>query len=326
MGSQKVIEEFPIASYLSRFVTVYDGGGVSFRADCFHCSGKGTFSVNRLVMGFHCFRCNPRWGGHGPPVWEGKAGLVKLVRLLERCERKTAWQRIFQLTGAPVALKSRSRVSRALVPEEAVPLAGLPESEPAVAMLIRRGVQHLIPLAFVAIGGRYHERLILPALHFDQLQGSECKSVYESQKPKSLLHPEAFPAGTTVYTSRWWNKESRRAVVTESIFDAEMFEGVENAIGTYGGGLTPGQSVLLSKMGIRELVWFLDGERNAWRTTINCIRKRTLSLFDNYVFPVPLDEDPNSLGRARCAELLETIVPVESDLDLLTLSANWGLL
>ncbi len=311
---QEAIDRFPIISWLQQHFRVRDSGRDQLRIDCPVCKGLRTLSVNRDTKQFHCFRCDD--GGMGGTVWNGRAGLFGFLMIVERISAKAAAHRIRAMAGLPDAPRQLyvQVPSASTWPREALPLSAAPLTHPSVRMLADRGVGHLIPHAKLCVDGEFSDRVLIPCNFFGELTGFEAKT-YVGASPKSLLR--YFTSGRGhVYSSRHWDSTIDFCVVTESILDAETL-GV-NAIGLFGSVLRDEQLIDLLELrnrGVRKLIWFLDGD--ALKKQNNSIRRKTSLFFENFSILSPHGEDPNSLGRERCWNLLSQARPIADELDLL---------
>jgi len=307
------IDQFPVVGWLSRHVTVYDRGGQQIYADCPMCRAKKKLSIDRGRGLFHCFKC--REGGHGGDIWSGGANLLRFIKIVEQCEWRDAFRMVYELAGVPEpAWQPKEKVAPRL-PNDLFRLLDLGPEERSVKLLETRGVAHLIQSASLCLDANsdYFERVIIPCSFLDEDHGFEAKATTPSQSPKTL-YPAWMPTEQTVYTSKRWDPTSSRVVVTESVFDAETFFGVENAVGTYGSNLHDGQVLALFELGVSDLIWAWDGD--AWESTKKAIRK-TFGLFRNFVLPIPDREDPNSLGTAWCSSALRSsLVQIKTEWDL----------
>lgn len=233
-----------------------------------------------------------------------------------------AYRYILSQSGLPDREIAPRRTGQPLIPPEAIPLKELPDHEPARQLLIRRHVPQLIPISYVCASGYYKDRVVLPCLELDILRGSECKAIYKAEN-KSLFHPPGeFPRANTVYTTRVWNPNSKRLVVTESILDAETFSGIENACGTYGSELSEGQVVAILGLGAEEIVWALDGD--AHDKVLKAFKKYGSDLWNNSIIQFGQKEDPNSVGPFECAKRLTNRKKIETEWDLMSLAIEWG--
>lgn len=305
------IRDFPIVAWLSEHAEVQDRGGRNITLKvCPICGGNKTFSVWREPRVAHCFRCNE--GGHGGSTWNGRAGLVRLVSILEHISFADSIKFIFERSGYPDPPVQARETPKRIFPEEAISLKGVSDSDPAVAYLKRRKIQHLQDEASVCLSGQYSGRIILPCRFLDKVIGFEAKS-YTNQKPKAL-YPEWHDSFDQVHTTRFWDLNSTVCLITESIVDAET--ALHNAVGLFG-GLKLGQINRLLDLKDRKIdkfVWCLDGD--AWHKTKKNIVKHTLNLFRNFVVKMPKGEDPNSLGSEKLWELAGGGWEIKDEFDL----------
>lgn len=316
----QAIADFPMIAWLSEHTKVYDKGGRNFYVDCPICGGSKTLGVWREVKVSHCFRCDPAEGGRGDGIWNGKAGLVKMISLLEHISFGEAIQFVYQRSGYPDPPRTRETIPKILLPEESMSIRDTPDSDPVVKYLKGRDLLHLKSDARVCLDGQYKGRLVLPIFYLGELIGFEAKS-YTKQKPPSLF-ASWFETYDNIYTSRRWNFEYQICFITESIFDAESVE--LNGIGCFG-GFKQGQISKLLELkskGIRQFIWFLDGD--AWDKQVKHILTKTINLFQNFVVPMPKDKDPNSLGRDGCLKLAAEARRVADEFDLTRLSLEFG--
>lgn len=307
------IEQFPLLIWLQQHFNVRDSGRESLRIDCPVCKGARTLSVNRTTKTFHCFKCDE--GARGGAVWTGTASLFAFIALFEKLSPKATADRIRSLAGIPDAGWAPRETLSTTWPREAVQLSQSFSTHPSVQMLVNRGVGHLVDRCRVCVEGEFSHRILLPNNFFGAVTGFEAKS-YVNAKPKSLLR-HFTQEHAHVYTTWSWDKKCDFCVVTESILDAETL-GV-NAIGIFGSVLRDEQVLSLLQLraaGIRRLVWFLDGD--AVKKQANSIRRKTLLLgFDNLNILSEGGEDPNSLGRERCWNLVSRASPIGDSFDLL---------
>lgn len=319
---QEAIQEFPIVSYARRHLNVYpnDGGKVVY-ADCPFCKGKKKLGIYRYNRVATCGRC--REGGHGGGIWTGTASLPRLIKLLEGCTWREAFKLIYSMAGLPEPKWTPpDKVGVPELPEGCVSLSDCLDTEPAVLYLQRRHVGHLRHSAHLCIGGRYHERIILPTYYKDQLTGFEAKAIHVAAEFKSL-YADDMETDATIYTTRTWHEGQKAVAVTESVLDAETFSAIgKNAIGCYG-AFKEGQLVPLHELGVEQLVWFLDGDvpwKKLWRAiTI------TMPFFENYVVPMPIGKhDPNSQGPSGCQSLWDQKQRVTDHLDFMHWGLQWG--
>lgn len=304
----KAIDSFPVVRWLSDRTQVWDNGGDNVWITCPVCKTRKKLGVHRIDKKSQCFKCNE--GGAGGSVWDGRAGLIKLIEIVEGCDKRRAIDRIFELSGVQDVAWTPKELPPSQIPAGAIPLASCPQ-HPAVQMLHRRGCAHLIPTSFIAATGEYSHRVIMPVEWFGELLGFDAKA-YGRGQPKSLF-PEWQPAGA-MHATAGWDHSADFAVVTESVLDAETIR--VNAVGLLGSVLRPGQLVRLLRLrqeGVRRLVWFLD--HDAWRKQYNAIFRHACR-FENYVVRLGAGDDPNSLGYARCWELIAAATHVRDGLDL----------
>lgn len=308
---RQAISTFPISTWMRERMKVYDTGGKNIQADCPVCLGKAKLGVSRFKKVAQCFKCSD--GGAGGSIWNGRADLIKLIRLVEKCDYRTALQTIFRSSGIAEPVWRREEQIDRGIPEDAIPLWETSPLHPSRKELARRGMDHLSAISHVCVTGPYEGRVILPAMWFDEVDAWEAKA-YMSIKPKSLF-PDWFETGHSIYTTRKWDTNADFAIVTESIFDAETF-GI-NALGLYGSTLHEGQVIRLLSLaarGIKRLVWALDFD--AWKKQAKAILSWTEMHFQNLVAPLPAWSDPNSLGWARCWELVQNAHPVSDATDI----------
>lgn len=304
---KEAIDRFPVVRWLDVRTKVRDSGGENVMITCPVCRSQ-KLGVHRSRRTAQCFKCNEGGAGHG--VWDGKSGLIGLIQLIDRCDRRTAIDIIFRESGVPDYGYTPKEIPETKLPAEAIPLSKAP-LHPAAQMLHNRQCGHLVPTSYVCVDGRYSHRVLLPVQWFGELVGFDAKT-YANGTPKSL-----FPMWQTsgaVHSTAAWDHSADFAVITESVLDAETV-GI-NAIGILGSVLRPAQlSKLLEikQQGVRKLVWFLDFD--AWRKQYNAILRKT-GRFDNYVVPLSEDADPNSLGREKCWQLIEQATLVRDELEL----------
>lgn len=323
-ATQEAIDAFPIVRWLRGHTKVHNTHGNVVYADCPICGGQRKLGIYRQSKNGSklavCGRCKD--GGHGRGRWDGVAGLPAFVKLLEDCDWRRAFQLIHELSEVPEARwePDRNDDGPPDLPDGRLPLDELGHDEPAVRLLVDRGVEHLVQSSFLCIGHRkFHERIILPCHQGEIYTGFEAKATYDSQSPKSLF-PFGMATQSTVYTARNWNPDDTRAAVTESVLDAETFHTLnKNAVGCYG-AFKPEQAVPLLDLGIEELFWFLDGD--AW-DKLPGVLSHTLPFFENYLVPMPADADPNAVGARGCDELWDKAKKVESIVEFLLLTEEW---
>jgi len=303
------IEKFPIIRWLESRTKLHDNGSMNVHIDCPVCGSSKRLGIHRTKKTGQCFKCNE--GGAGGKVWSGTTGLIGLIQLIEKCDKRTAVDRIFELAGMPDTGYQHKHVTAGL-PRDAIPLSSLSPLHPAREMMQRRGA-HLIDHCSVCIGGPHSHRVIMPIRWFGELRGFEAKA-YTQATPKSLT--TLFNANG-IYSTIGWDHTQDFAVITESVLDAETLK--VNACGILGSVLRDGQLNSLLKLrdeGVQRLVWFLDFD--AWRKQYNTIFRKT-GRFDNYVVPLREDSDPNDLGYEKCWELVSKAIHVRDPLDLFNL-------
>lgn len=323
-ATQEAIEAFPVVRWLRSHTTVHSSMGGVVYADCPICQGKRKLGLYRRSKGGSklavCGRCKD--GGHGQGRWGGVAGLPAFVKLLEGfAEWRDAFKFIHEMAEVPEAewKPDRSNAGPPQLPDGCIPIDNLRDDERAVALLRERHAWHLHDRASLCIGGKYHERLILPCYQQEVYTGFEAKATHPGQELKSLYPPE-MDTREILYTSRNWQGDDTRAALTESVLDAETFHSLSrNAVGCYG-GLKMEQVSILLDLGVEELYWYLDGD--AWELIPKGLR-HTLPFFDNYLVPMPADEDPNSLGPDGCDELWDRARLVTSLTDHMALTEEW---
>lgn len=317
---KEAIADFPIEAWARSNLEVRSSGSRVIYADCPFCKGKKKLGIYRYNRVATCGRC--RDGGHGGE-WGGTASLPKLIKLVENCSWRDAFQIIYSMAGLPEPAWTPDDSTQVVpqIPEDAIPLSGCSETEPAVQLLRKRHAGHLRDSAFICIGGRYHERIILPTYYRDTLTGFEAKAVSPSAQLKSL-YADDMATDRTIYTMRSWIDGQKACMVTESVLDAETFASVGlNAIGCYG-SFKEGHVLPLLELGVEELVWFLDGDVQ-WSKVWAAI-SHTLPFFTNYVVPMPDHEDPNNLGPHACLQLLGKKVVVKDNFDHIGAGLAWG--
>jgi hypothetical protein len=310
---------FPIKNYLSNFTTLRSDNSVDNSTwDCPFCGGKSTFVASHLRYIFRCYRCFE--GGYCSDIWKGTCGLPQLIRILEKCSYPEAFSKINFLRGIPDTFSSRPqrpKLERDFWPRGTIPMSDCSPSNPGRLMLRRRGVEHLCEHCFYSMGGKYNERVLIPALWSGEVIGFEAKNIYPSQVPKTL-YPDWFRKGEYLYSTHNWDRSSDFCVITESILDAETL-GV-NAIGLYGSSLNSVQFSLLLQLrskGIKRLVWMLDAD--ALKKEVKMIVRQSSSFFTNYISMLPIGEDPNSIGRSKAWEAVSKAALISGEEDLLAL-------
>jgi hypothetical protein len=282
--------------------------------DCPVCGGKRKLWIHRLKKNGQCFKCNE--GSAGGSVWDGRAGLIRLIQLIERCDKRTAIDRVFTLAGVPDYGYTPRELPPEEIPKGAIPMSQVHPEHPGYQMLVTRGCGHLVSTSYVVAEGRYAYRVIMPVQVFGSLQGFDAKAWLPAVQPKSLFPP--WQTGGAIHTTAQWDHASDFAVVTESVLDAETL-GV-NTVGILGAVLRDGQLATLMDLraqGVQRLVWFLDWD--AWRKQFNAVLRKTGHMFSNYVVPLKQDTDPNDLGRDRCWQLVSQAIHVRDELDLFQL-------
>lgn len=305
------IEHFPLVRWLSDKTSVRETDSEDLYVDCPVCGGHRKFGIHRFKKIGHCFKCDD--GGEGGTTWNGRADLLRIVQLFDRCSRRDAVETIFRLSGIPDFGFSPKEIPQKQLPSEAVPLTDCNPQHPAYQMLLRR-CDHLVATSHVAVSGRYSYRVILPVHWFGELLGFDAKS-YMQAIPKSLF--PAWQAAGAMHATAAWDHSQDFCVITESVLDAETL-GV-NAIGLCGSVLRDAQLCRLLELreqGVDRLVWFLDYD--AWRKQCQAVFRKT-GRFRNYVVPLLADADPNSLGREEAWRLVGNAVPIRDELDLVRL-------
>jgi len=315
LSLQEAINAFPIVAWCQENLQAVRVGSDEINANCQFCGGYRKLNVNIAKRLFHCFKC--REGGHGGRKWNGGANLFQFM-VLSGLSKAQAYKEIFARAGFPDnPTPERKVLTRSPIPDGAIPLNRLPDHEPAVQYLRRRQVPHLIPVSYVATTGRFKDRVILPCNYLGEVLGTECKA-FKNQRVKALFYPEdEFHTSETVYTCLNWDLNSKTAVVTESILDAETFQNV-NSIGLYGCRLHEKQVSAILALGVERLIWCLDGDAyfKPYSGTVNAISRLTLEVFDNWVCTMGYREDPNELGPNGCDALLKTAKQITSIWDL----------
>jgi len=247
--------------------------------------------------------------------------LPSFIKLMEGMSWRETFKLIHKLAGVPEAPWEPKRTVHPKIPPDALALADCSDDSPAVQLLESRHVKHLRSTSYLCIGGKFHERIIFPTTYLGELTGFEAKGTHPNQVPKSLYMP-GMQTDQTVYTTVGWKKEDKPAwaAVTESVIDAETFHGWGYAIGCYG-GFKHTQVDAIVNTGARALVWFLDGD--AWPKVLPSM-KHTWGLVENWVVPMPLDQDPNSLGPSGCRELVDQGVKITDEMQFMDLCYQWG--
>lgn len=313
----EAIEEFPICQWAQETLSNVRVGSTEITADCPFCYGYQKLYLNIEKKVTNCFRCE----AHG--VRKGGASLFGFIAELFG-SKKAAYSTIKSRVGLPdFHPEPSARLPKAsLIPEGVISLKQLPDTEPAIQYLKKRHAAQLVPYSYLCLTGQFRGRVILPCLYDGVLVGSECKSLYKSVKPKSLYHPkDIFKTSQTVYTNLNWNPKSKVAVITESILDAETFDGIENSLGIYGCVLKPEQVDAILALGVEKLIWALDGD--AFKKIITSIPKLTLDVFENWVTNLGKKEDPNSIGPQGCKELVAGAVRINGEWDLYDCACKW---
>lgn len=282
---------FPLIHWLSRYTRVSDNHGDNIEVDCPHCRGRRNLKIHRTKKLAQCFKC---LAGHSQ--WKGTTNLIGLIEMFAHVSRKEAYAILFTESKFEYTEDETINLVTADLsfPKEAVPLTGVPENHPAMQLMLRRHMRHLIPHTSACVTGEYAYRLILELQFFGEVFGFEAKT-FSNHSRKSLF-PDWLRTGEKLYATRNWDTSQDYAVITESVFDAETL-GI-NALGIFGSTLRDGQLSQLISMrqtvGLRRLIWFLD--EDAWLSEGKAILHRTSILFDNFCVPVPHGQDPNSLG------------------------------
>ena len=310
------IANFPIRRWVSENFTRVSSSnrGEFLRVDCPFCGGRNTLSIDTRKKYCRCFRCEGKSVSEGS--WSGRGGIVDLVCAVEGIDVKSGIARVFQLSEFPdtVVRQEKPVAVDKDIPAEAIPLDKVENSHESVQGILRRGLIHLLESVYVCVDGRYARRWILPVYWQHEFVGFEAKS-YVGDKPKSLF-PEWFKTGEYVYATQTWDTRFGFVVVAESIFDAETI-GL-NAVGLFGSTLRVGQLTRLIELAenrdVHSLVWFLDSD--AWTKQQAGILRYTNVLFDNYVVRVPPGQDPNSLGKDKCCDLIRAAIKVSDSVTL----------
>lgn len=316
----EAILQFPVVTWCSDYLKVYDNGATNFYCECPVC-GKRKLGVDRFKKLFHCFTCDD--GGLNQGRWTGRANLIEMICLVERVSKAEAIAKIYSRSGFPDPIVKREiKTPEHLIPRECIGLWKAHATHPAVQMLITRGVEHLIETAYIALDGKYQNRIVMPAYFCDVVTGIEAKAIDKTQRPKSLF-PNWFDTANTIYTTSKWSTKDKFCVVTESILDAETF-GV-NATGLYGSSFKDGHLRcfldLKRERGVTTLVWCLDND--AWAKQAKMLLSKTLSHFENCVIPLPYKQDPNEIGRDQCWDRLSKAEYIRDELDLLEISMRY---
>jgi len=324
---EAAIDAFPVVAWLSKHTRVANSDGEDVYADCPICGGKKKLGVarvehynrGRLVPKgtANCFKCNE--GGFGGEVWNGRASLIRFIKILEGCSWREAFALVYELAGIPEPPLAPKRDHAPRLPDGLVKLVDCGDNEPCVLTLRNRRVGHLVSSSYVCLNsGPYYERLILPAYFKEEFLGFEAKAL-AGQMPPSL-YPAWLQTDTSLYTTRAWDSGSVRVVLTESIIDAETFSGFANAVGCFG-GWKEGQLSRLLELNVEELVWAMDGD--AWEKQKRAI-EHCAPFFRQFVMQIEPDQDPNSLGPGLCEERLSTAQELKGEWDLIELAAAWG--
>lgn len=318
---EQAIRDFPMIAWLSEHTQVKDSGGRNFYAQkCPVCQGEKTLAVWRETKVVHCFKCDPNEGGRGGDVWNGKAGLVRFISIVEHISFAEAIKLIYERSGYPDPPRIEREIPKQLMPEGIISLKGVSETDPTVQYLKKRKLQHLQDDISVALKGPYRGRLIVPVKYLQDTIGFEAKT-YTKQSPPSL-YADWFDTYSQVYTSKKFDLGYPICFITESIFDAESFE--MNGIGCFGGfKLGQIERLLdLKKRGIKQFVWALDAD--AWNKQLKHILEKTMHLIQNFVFQIPDGHDPNSLPKEQLRELAASARPIRDEFDLVTASLDFG--
>jgi hypothetical protein len=314
---------FPLLGWLSQHTKIRSHDNPdNIYADCPFCHGESKLAASKLHNIFRCYKCYE--GGYCRSTWKGTCNLPKMIMLLEHCSYQAALAKIDKLSGKQILTKIETTVrpQKPVIvwPEESLWLKDCSMENPGSKMLRRRGVEHLISDAKYCVTGRYEQRVLLPAHYFGTLKGFEAKSTHPDQKPKTL-YPEWFRTGESIYTTKRWDWSKDFVVITESILDAETLGC--NAIGLYGSFLKISQFELILEMrrkGISTLVWMLD--QDALKKSLRAIIQHSNIFFQNFVALLPFQEDPNSVGRDMCWELVSKAIGLRSDDDIIQILLN----
>lgn len=309
---QDAISQFPIVQWCQSNLQGVRVCHDEIIADCPFCGGYKKFSMNRVTRLCKCFRCKD--GGHALG-WPGYGNLFKLL-VYRGMSRSEAYRYICDQSGMPdvvVELKRTDAYAEPLIPKEVIPLAKLPDHEPAIQFLKRRHAPQLIPYSGVCIDGKYKDRVSLQCLYDGYLVGSEMKSIFPTIKPKSLFHPiDVFQKSRTLYTSIDWDHNRKEAVLTESILDAETCHG-HNGVGIYGCSLSEAQVSLLIALGVERIIWALDGD--AFHQALRGYHL-TSDNFDHAIVKFGPRDDPNSTGPDGCDYLIKNATPIKNEWDM----------
>jgi hypothetical protein len=288
------------------FDTVKDPGGENFTVECPIC-GSPRMGVHREKRLFHCFKCDE---GEYSDAWDGRANLVTMICMMEKVSKPEAVRKIFEAAGEMDYDIPREPLPEKVMPDDVEDLIRYPHSDAAM-YLSERQLDHMKNR--VGLSATWKGRLILPCWYFNKMVGFEAKAYIDSVKPKSLF-PSWFKPSDYIYTSKVWTKDYDYIVLTESIFDAETVH--YNAAGIFGSNLSERQLRILIGLktdGYRVLYWMLDAD--ALSKAVKTILRRTSEFFYNYVCMMPPDEDPNSIGRDSCKELIHSAKPVRDEFD-----------
>lgn len=315
----RAIKKFPVLTWLSEHTRIRQRENVNVYANCPICKGTWTLGVHVEKRIFHCFKCNE--GGKGGSQWNGRASLVTMIRLLERCSFHEAVKLIYKLSGLGDIVFSQlgqREVPKELLPEGHYrPILSSDAGRKLAKWLDQRGVLHLFDECYLT-NTKYQGRVILPCYYFGELIGFEAKS-YTNQTPKSLF-PDWMDTYSYFYTTDG-KLEREFLVITESVLDAETLS--MYTIGLYGSSLKEGQLARLIKLkeqGLKELYWMLD--EDAMVKQLKIILTQTGQAFRNKICVLPKGEDPNSYGSMNCFNAVSGAIAVEDEWQLLQLLAE----
>ncbi len=304
---QTAVDKFDLVGWTTDYAKLVHETRKSARFDCPFCDSRRTLSVGKEKKIVKCFRCS----GAGHPDWSGVASAVTWITLLKHCSKYDAIKIILAGTGIIARPEFIAPDTDYSIPKDAMKIAeSCDQDHPCRLFLRSRGMDHLSNRLFVCVTGKYKGRILLPIYWMKEYLGFEAKS-YTKQTPKSLsvCQPDSL------YMCSCWNTSMPQVVITESYLDTETV-GV-NSISLLGSDMGEDRFARLlglRKLGVKTLIWFLDGDALAKQLKLTF--KWTSIYFENKVVDCPPKDDPNSLGTSKCWELINKARTIENEFDI----------
>lgn len=317
------IERFDLLA----FVQEHGGQEVQTGEWCLPCPtcGKEKLIVNMTRKAWHCWVCQKFAVVQTPTgprrqAVAGAGGLLDLIQLMERCDRKRAVTMVLAagITARELAHITAGDFARLEVAPglELSPIPPPPSWRPIVTPLpymIQRGISLEDAQRHGMVWcdqGRYANRLVFPVWDEGQLVYFQARAMWEARPGEhyvKALNPPRTPGAAVsseVLMGLHHARHYPRVVVTEGPVDA--IHAGPDAVCSFGKALSPVQIHRLWRAGVRALDLMFDADA---RADMMALAPLLASLFDLRLVYLP-HGDPGGWPREALTQIRQQAVPV----------------